>query len=360
MPATKKVLLITDVNFWENSSGNRARISSLIRYLAQQVQLTVVNTGPAQKNIETVLNDKFKADFFVLEKTKYLSSNGYGRKLQAFLKDKKFDIIIIEYVHCSYFLNFLVEDATVILDAHDIISDRADEFKKNNYAGALYEISKETETEIFNVYDFVMVLCTPDHKKVSSLIGPGKALLCPHPVTPQPRPIKSEVKSIAFIASVYLPNIDAINFFIRECWPGIAEKYPVKLIIYGTVCHELRTVNDKRIVLKGFVENPDEIYADADIIINPVRFGAGLKIKNIDALANGIPLVTTTHGARGIEKGIGNAFLVADGATEFIKAIEILIESVKLRTRLGKNAIDLVNENFSEEKCFKPLINVIG
>ncbi|MFI5140410.1 MAG: hypothetical protein ACHQIM_21500, partial [Sphingobacteriales bacterium] len=134
----KKVLIVTDVNFWEKSSGNRMRIWSLIDYLSRQVQLTVVNTGPAPENIETTLRNVFNADFYVLEKNKYLNSNGYGRRLKAFLKDKHFDTIIIEYIHSSYFLNFLVDDVKIILDAHDIISERADEFKKFNHAGALY------------------------------------------------------------------------------------------------------------------------------------------------------------------------------------------------------------------------------
>jgi len=356
----KKVLLITDVDFWQKSSGHRTRIRSLIQFLANSVHLTVVNTGPAPASIEKFLSDNFKAEFYALEKTKYLNSNGYGRRLKAFLKDRHFDTIIIEYIHCSYFLNFLVEDVRVILDAHDIISDRADEFKENNYAGALYEMSREAEIEIFNVYDHIMVLCEPDYKKINSMIGPGKVLLCPHPVAPFVHATKNEVKNISFIASAYLPNIDAINFFINNCWPQIAEKHPVQLTIYGTVCNQLGLAPNERILLKGFVADQDKIYAEADIIINPVRFGAGLKIKNMEALAYGVPLVTTTHGARGIEAGINNAFLVADNADEFIKAIESLISSLQLRTKLSNNANEFIKDNFSVEKCFNPLIEAIN
>ena len=219
----KKVLIVTDVSFWEKSSGHRARISALVEYLAQQVTLTVVNTGPAPENIEKILGDRFHASFFVLEKTDYLNSNGYGRRLKAFLKNKHFDVIIIEYIHSSYFLNFLSGEVKVILDAHDIISERADEFKKFNYAGALYELSEQTEREIFGVYDQIMVLCQADVEKVTQMAGPGKALLCPHPVEICKHPIKKEVKNIAFIGSGYLPNIDTINWFAENCWPQISE-----------------------------------------------------------------------------------------------------------------------------------------
>jgi glycosyltransferase involved in cell wall biosynthesis len=356
----KKVLLVTDVNFWEKCSGHRMRISALIEYLAHHVQLTVVNTGPAPQDIEEILRNSFNADFFVLEKTKYLNSNGYGRKLKTFLKDKKFDTIIIEYIHSSYFLNFLIDDVKIILDAHDIISDRADEFKKFNYSSALYEISKEDEFEIMNVYDHVMVLCEPDYEKVNSMIGQGRALLCPHPVMICRHPVRTKVKSITFIASGYLPNKDAINFFIANCWPQITEIYDITLSVYGTVGEGLDLPKNNRIAWKGFVPDLNKIYEEADIIINPIRFGAGLKIKNVEALAHGLPLVTTTHGARGIETGINNAFLVADEPSEFIHSIASLIENVKFRTHLSKNARKLIADRFSAEKCFDPLLAVIN
>lgn len=356
----KKVLIVTDVDFWEKSSGHRMRISALVTYLAQHVQLTVVNTGPAPADIEKVLGNTFKAEFFVLEKTKYLNSNGYGRRLKAFLKDKKFDAIIIEYIHCSYFLNFIIDGTKIILDAHDLMSERYEEFKKYNYADNLYEISRETEIEIFNAYDFVMVLCEPDYKTVSTMTNSDKTLLCPHPVIPCPQPIRNEVKNISFVASSYFPNSDAIIFFIKNCWPQISEKYQVNLTIYGTICNDLRLLNNERILLKGFVNDQNHIYSDSDIIINPVRFGAGLKIKNLEALSHGLPLVTTRHGARGIEAGINNCFLVADCAEEFIQSLESLINNLQLRIKLGKNANSFIKNNFSCKKCFEPLLTVIN
>lgn len=356
----KKVLLVTDVNFWEGSSGHRMRIAALIEFLAANVQLTVVNTGPAPVGIEATLNNKYHAEFFVLENNKYLNSTGYGRRLKTFLKGRHFDTVIIEYIHSSYFLNFLVEDAQVILDAHDIISNRADEFKRFNYAGALYELSRETETEILNVYDKIMVLCQADYVEITAMTDACKALLCPHPVQTRRHPTRDEVKNIAFIASAYLPNRDAIKWFINECWPGISAKHDVQLSIYGTVGNGLIIPQGQQIAVHGFVADINQIYADADIIINPVRFGAGVKIKNIEALANGLPLVTTSHGARGIEAGINRAFLVADRAAEFVEGTGSLIENTTLRNNLQEKALMYIAEEFCAEKCFEPLLKAIN
>ena len=356
----KTVLLLTDVSFWEGSSGHRARIKALIEYLSQKIRLTVINTGPAPSNIEQTLHLSYNAEFFVLEKRKYLSSTGYGRKLKKLLIGRIFDSVIIEYIHSSYFLNFLEGNPQIILDAHDIISERTNEFIKFNYAGVLYELAAETEVEIMNIYDKVIVLCEPDYIKLRLLFDEKKILLCPHPVRTHCRKLRSHVRNISYVASAYLPNKDAIEFFIKNTWPLISEKYPgVKLSVYGTVCTGLNTINQNNILLKGFVSALDRIYDGSDIIINPIRFGAGMKIKNIEALANGVPLVTTSHGARGLENGCGKAFLVADEPKAFAEAVILLIENYQTREYLARNAIDLASLNFSPERCFDPLLKIL-
>lgn len=354
----KQVLIITDVNFWKRSSGNSMRIYSLIEYLSNHVQLTVVNTGPTYSE-EIFLHDIFKVEFHVLEKTKYLNSNGYGRKLKTFLKGKDFDTIIIEYIHCSYFLNFLIADCQVILDTHDIISERTDEFKKFNYQKSLYEMSRKDEARLFAIYDNVIMINKPDFDKACSMTNCDKVLLCPHPFNIHPHVPNSDVKNISFIASAYLPNIDGINYFIKNCWEKIHLRYGTELNIYGTVCHEVDLSSQTDIKLHGYVEDVNLIYESADIVINPVRFGAGLKIKNLEALAHGKPLITMSHGVRGLESGVANAFLKVSNTHEFVATLSELIEDEALRAKLSGNAHEFIKANFSADQCFNPLIKAI-
>lgn len=355
----KTILMLTDVNFWERSSGNRERIHSLVGYLSSRVALTVVNTGPASLHMEKMLGNQFNAEFHILEPNKYLSSAGYGRRLKKLLGDRKFDAVIIQYIHSSYFLNYLVNDTKIILDAHDIISDRTEEFKKFNYGGTLHELTAETESEILKVYDYVIAICDPDAARIKELTGSSNVLVCPHPITPVPKAIRPKVKNIVFIASAYLPNKDAINFFITNCWEHLSREHDIQLSIYGTVCEGVNTRGYLNILLKGFVADSIIAYTEADIIINPVRFGAGLKIKNLEALACGLPLVTTSHGARGLEAAGDNAFIVADTPADFTSAIESLINDLALRQKLGNAAVKYIQNNFTADQCFAPLMNAI-
>jgi glycosyltransferase involved in cell wall biosynthesis len=353
----KKVLLITDVDFWLQGAGHRMRISALIAYLSNNTDLYIVYIGVTTPyNLQFLNNVNY--NFHALDNEHQLSPLEYGSRLEEYLRDKDIDAVIIEYIHLSYILNFVNEDVLTVLDAHDIISERSEEFKKFNHAGAIYEISAEDEMEIFGVYDHVMVLCQPDYENIGRIPG-NKALLCPHPSNVYPHKPRNEVKNIAYIASEYVPNVDAINFFINNCWKAISNLHDVTLSIYGNVVHCLEPPLFKNIILKGFVANLNEVYDEADIIINPVRFGAGLKIKNIEALANGIPLVTTSHGARGLEKIQGKALLLADSSAEFIDKISSLINDYPKRESLSTSSTNFIGENFSAKKCFAPLLEVI-
>ena len=111
---------------------------------------------------------------------------------------------------------------------------------------------------------------------------------------------------------------------------------------------------------KGFSNSIDEIYDNGDIVISPVFFGGGLKIKNIEALCHSKPLVTTTFGAIGIENGINKAFLVCDSAESMIKDISLLIESHEKRTELANAAYEFSKRTFREETIYRELLDTIN
>ena len=118
----------------------------------------------------------------------------------------------------------------------------------------------------------------------------------------------------------------------------------------------LKLADNSGVTLHGIVDDLDEIYRRIDIVINPVRVGSGLKIKNVEALANGLPLVTTSHGAEGMEDGAGTAFLVADTPQDFAEHINQLLASQETRQALGEQAYAYAEENFSEDGCFQELM----
>ncbi|HRP37387.1 MAG TPA: hypothetical protein PLS50_06290, partial [Candidatus Dojkabacteria bacterium] len=77
------------------------------------------------------------------------------------------------------------------------------------------------------------------------------------------------------------------------------------------------------------------------------------------ALANSMPLLTTTHGARGLEEGAGTAFLVADHPDDIISRLSYLIKTPKVRNELSRNGFAFASSRFSPAQCFKPLMDIL-
>jgi len=335
-----------------SGAGHIARISALVDFLIKHTFLTVVVLGKQHGRYYTPIHENLHVIFLENENS---DDKAHNLKLvNSLFEFDYYKLCIIEYINHSYFLKCIPEEVIVVLDAHDIISERNSSFQAHGYSNWDYPLTQEQEQKIYQLYDYVALISEKDYNHSKRWLPMNKLILAPHPVTPVQHPIRECVQTLAFIASDYLPNIDAIVWFLKHVWPHVTAKHNFQLHVYGMVCEKIPSKyrNMDNVVLKGFVRNVSDAYAQTDIIINPVRFGAGLKIKNMEALAHGIPLLTTTHGASGMEDGIGKAFLIADDMDDFIKKLILLATETPLRRQLSKTSRNWITEKFGEDKCF--------
>jgi glycosyltransferase involved in cell wall biosynthesis len=365
----KSVAIVTHVDFWRQGAGHRSRIAALVKYLSRFTSLTIVFGGLAQQDDEQLVAS-LRCDFRLV----YLDRNyrctlaEYGERFKNFMQSNEFSVCIIEYIELSFLTTFIPNGVKIILDTHDIQSERNKSFEKFNlvppaFFGKEFVYSEKEEFDIFRSYDAVVLINSSDYKKVSSRIGAEKAILAPHPSDCHAHAVKPAVRNVGFVASTYFPNVYAITWFIDKVW-FFFRKHDITLNIYGRIAGELSLkpgiYESKNVFLKGFVADLKAIYAEMDIAVNPVMFGAGLKIKNVEALANGIPLITTSHAANGIEAGICNAFLVADTPLEFVDKLNLLVDCFQERRRLSENAVAFIGRNFTSEACFSGLLSYIA
>jgi len=356
----KTGLIITDVAFWEQGAGHKSRILQLVSYLSKYTYLKVVFVGPYNKKDTLQIENYLNIKICFIEINAVLKPKQYGERLKQLISNQEIDFCIIEYLHNSYFLNYLPSHIITFLDTHDIISERTKEFRKYNYESLYSEINQEIETAIFKLFNYVILICDIDFNLAKKFVPESKLILMPHSPNMKNKTPREIVKCIGFVGSEYLPNFDALKIFIKECWPNIFSRFNVSLNIYGNVAKLFRNIpSDLQINLIGFVSQVELIYNEIDIAINPVRFGSGVKIKNIEAMANSIPLVTTLHGARGIENASNFGFLVGNGKDEFIQSLSSLIQNYDYRKIMGENAYRYVSENFSPKKCYNIILEII-
>jgi len=159
-----------------------------------------------------------------------------------------------------------------------------------------------------------------------------------HPNSASFRANGENEKSIMFVGSAGMENITGLEWFLNEAWPGLLRSSPdATLNIVGDVCKHI-TYRDSHIRLHGKVDSLDALYSRSSVVIAPLKFGSGLKIKMVEALSAGCACVTTSIGAQGMEEGAGKAFLVADDAAGFAEAVILMLNDIDARRAFGKNA----------------------
>ena len=355
-----RVLIATDVPFWREGRGDAARIAALTAYLGQRFRVGVIyldlslsGAEPTQREI-VECSRRYRMMLVRLPATdKRLAHAGFAQLAAEFRPHA----CVIEHLRLSPLRHRLSPDVLTILDTHDIISDRNLSFLSHGAVPA-HEISRDVEFEIFAAFDKVLLIQAGDHRKAAGHIGEDRAILAPHPVQSRQLPARDKARSIGLIASSYAPNREGLDWFIREVWPALTG-LGLTLDIYGSICADMQGASTPGIHLHGRVATVDIAYRSIDIAINPVRFGAGLKIKNVEALARGLPLVTTAHSAMGLPTSEPAAFVVADSSHAFGAAIKSLAASTEQRQQLSDQAVRLAAAHFSPDACFAGLARCI-
>jgi glycosyltransferase involved in cell wall biosynthesis len=146
---------------------------------------------------------------------------------------------------------------------------------------------------------------------------------------------------------------------MKMIWPEVLEKFPEsKMIIAGNISDFVE--NQPPIVKLGIIKDIKDAYDMADVAISPVFAGTGLKIKNIEALGYGMPLLTTPYGAVGLENGSYKPFLICRNDKDFVKNIEKLFTNANFAETLSENAVKFAqNYNLKNLAALKKVIETI-
>jgi glycosyltransferase involved in cell wall biosynthesis len=201
-----------------------------------------------------------------------------------------------------------------------------------------------------NRFDRVFVCSAKDRARFRrpNVIVVPNGIDLPDEVLPKETP--SDGRTILFCGALsYWPNGDAVRFFVGQVFPEIRRRLPdTRLLIVGrSVGNELTGVADGTSVqIEANVPSIAPYYRRASVAIAPLRVGGGTRIKILEAWAFGVPVVSTSIGAEGLQGIHGQELLIADTPQAFARACVSLLESRTLRARLAQRARQLVLERY--------------
>ncbi|MHC1480211.1 glycosyltransferase family 4 protein [Frateuria aurantia] len=148
----------------------------------------------------------------------------------------------------------------------------------------------------------------------------------------------------------YSPNVEAIRYLAEEIMPAIwAVRPQARLAVAGFAMHSEWPSRwpDQRIQWHGYVENIQPLQGASTLFIAPLQDGGGSKLKVLEALAAGLPLVSTAQGASGLQLRDGEDCLLADDADGLAGAAIRLLDDAALAARLGKAGREYVWQHHS-------------
>ena len=159
-------------------------------------------------------------------------------------------------------------------------------------------------------------------------------------------------RDILFVGGfAHPPNVDAVKWFVADVWDEIRSRIDARFIVVGSnPTDEIMKLNDdtRDICIKGFVsdEELDALYKSVSMVAVPLRFGAGIKGKIIDALHAGKPIVTTSIGAEGIPDA-DSVMRIADSKEGLMREICELYQDEERQAQMSKDAYRYVREHHS-------------
>jgi sugar transferase (PEP-CTERM/EpsH1 system associated) len=170
--------------------------------------------------------------------------------------------------------------------------------------------------------------------------------------------------NLVFVGSMdWLPNIDGASWFVNEILPLIRRRIPhCSLVIAGR--RPTRRVLDLArdhpgITVTGTVDDIRPYLWGSSAAVVPLRIGGGTRLKIFEAMAAGIPIVSTSVGAEGLPLSEGEHILIADSAQAFADRCLDLLENPDLRSRVAESALETVSARFSWEHvaaCFEQIL----
>jgi glycosyltransferase involved in cell wall biosynthesis len=150
----------------------------------------------------------------------------------------------------------------------------------------------------------------------------------------------------------YPPNADGARFLIEEIRPAMAAFVPdARIRLVGITTPAISALDDPPgVTIVGQVPDIDVELARADLVLVPIRFGSGTRLKIIEAFAQRIPVVSTTLGAEGLDAQNERHLLTADTPESIAAACARLLDDERLRARLADNAHRLFIERFQLDR----------
>ncbi|MFA5573575.1 MAG: glycosyltransferase family 4 protein [Brumimicrobium sp.] len=325
-----------------------------------------MNINSGKVNTDT---NPFTALYYLIKNKSYNVARFYDKKVEkeikSILEKEHFDIALIESIFLlPYLYLFRAKNIKIVVRAHNIehkvwesIAKNAKNPIKKWYLKKLSKQLKDFEVKNLSRVDGIISITEEDalffHQFEPKIITTS----IPPIFQPKEKDANYHLDDFYFLGAMdWKPNIEGIDWFLNEVIP---EGLKGSEFYLAGKSLEKRKIKKKGIKTVGEVENALKFINEHGICVIPLLSGGGLKIKLLENMALGKPIVTTIEGVRGVGVQHEKEVLIANNPDEFREQMYRLHLDFDLRKRLGQQAKQFIINNYSEEKLTRRLIGFL-
>ncbi|TYB30560.1 MAG: glycosyltransferase [Candidatus Mcinerneyibacterium aminivorans] len=369
-----KILILYYKNFFPINSGDKNVISNHIDILSESYKVDLLhfparntaNENQPQKNINKIISFKSKTSKKLLNLMKHYSPK-YPIQTAMYYNQKTFNWIKAHKDDYYAFYPHFFRSAELVrklhknkvLHMHDAIS--------LNYRTALnhkiplikkflykMEINKLIEYEKKCIADFNRTLLVSDFDRnylIENNADKNKLTKIPISVSKKLLDYKKtdNSDSITFLGKMdYLANVDAMKYFVNKIFPFISQNINLK-ILGSSPAKDIQKLENERISVSGYIEDPYTIIKNSKIFVAPMRMGSGTQLKVLEAMALGKCVIASGIVKHGIDATNGKEIVYAENSEDFIDKINYYLKNDDKRKQIGKNARAFIKKNHTNQ-----------
>ncbi len=390
-----RVLLLTQVLPYPPDSGPKVKTWNVLKYLAQHHEVTLisfvrgdqsaevrhlekycraVHTAPMKRGIwrnlwYMILSFLTNQPFLMIRDDRI----AMRRLVDRIASETNFDVVHADQLNMAQYAA-RVSGVHKILDAHNALWLLYQRLWKTMGFGPKkwllnrdWRLLKAYEGQICRQFEATLAVSQEDKAALEEASGqPLNIATIPiaidtdevAKVNPQP-----EANHILHIGTMFWPpNVDGILWFLREIFPLIRAQRPnITFDVVGAnPPPEIVAFNKdgSGVNVTGYIVDPAPFLAKTGVMVVPLRSGGGMRVKILNALAQGLPIVSTTIGCEGIAVENGKHLLIADTPEEFAEATLRLLADDQLAGELRCNGRKLIQSTYDYRAACQPLENI--
>jgi len=386
------VLLLTQVLPYPPDSGPKVKTWNVLKYLAERYKVTLVSFVRGDQSADVAHLQRYCRAVHTVPMERGVVRDGLAmvrsmltgqpwmmvrddRMVMRRLVDRlaaggSFDVLHADQLNMAQYAE-RVPGAFKVLDAHNalwLLYKRLWETMspglRKSLLGRDWPLLRAYEGRMVHEFDAVLAVSHEDKAALQEAAGqPVDITVIPIAIDTDEVTVvarDAEPRHILHIGTMYWPpNIDGVLWFAQEVYPLIRQQRPDVCfdIVGARPPQEIAALNGDRtgINVTGYVADPTPYLQRAALMVVPLRAGGGMRVKILNAMAQGIPIVSTTLGAEGIGVADGENILIADTPADFAAAVLRLLEDPVQAARLGAAGRRLIEQTYDYRVACQPL-----